>query len=505
MRWRTSLFKKLLSSFGIVLLLTAVLAIVAYQSFSRFTLLTDEILSQSVAIKNHALQAESELRRATTLEQRFLIHLDANDAKMFKMAIDTAKSHVWSILTMDSLSKDTNALQIKRKAAELERSIDQYYRGFSDIVWEISLRSEKRSVNFVNILQTDTTIQQIFRQYSAKAERSSTLANEICHISDGQLSNGLTQMHHTRNSAITTFLGIAILTLLVGLLISFLFSRMISRSVLLLRDAAQKVAGGMRTVRVEIRTGDEIEDLASSFNIMVTSLDQMFTDIEAMFVELEDKSLELATASEQNKSLLLNVLPPSIADRLKSGETLIADEHHATTILFADIVGFTRLSAQHSAVEIVQMLNWLFSIFDNLSEQFGVEKIKTIGDNYMAACGIPNARENHAEAVANMALAMIPEIEGFAALSGNPIAVRIGIHTGSVVAGVIGQKKFIYDLWGDTVNTASRMESSGESGKIQVSEAVHELLKTSHTFEERGTVEIKGKGAMRTYFLTGKR
>ena len=180
-------------------------------------------------------------------------------------------------------------------------------------------------------------------------------------------------------------------------------------------------------------------------------------------------------------------------------------EHRAATILFADIVGFTELAAVHSAVEIVQMLNMLFSIFDMLSEDCGVEKIKTIGDNYMAACGIPTARENHIEAVADMALAMIPEIKGFAALSGVPLELRIGVHTGNVVAGVIGQKKFIYDLWGDTVNTASRMESSGEAGRIHVSEEVYRALGHSHTFEERGEMEIKGKGLMRTYFLTGKR
>ncbi|MBD1208257.1 MAG: HAMP domain-containing protein [Ignavibacteria bacterium] len=505
MRWRTSLFTKHLTSFGLVLMLIAVLAAVAYRSFSQFSALTDEIVSGPIATKNHALLAESELRRATALEQRFLIHLDTKDVQMFKAAIDTAKSHVWIILTSDSLSLDTNTIRIKRKAAELERSIDQYFQGFSDIVWEISLRTQKHEMSFVDIVQTDTTIQQTFKSYSAKAERCGVLAKEICEISDRKLSAVSLQMHHTRDHAIKIFLLITAFTLLAGLLISFLFSRMLTRTILLLHDAAGQVAGGLRTVRLDIRTGDELEDLAASFNTMVENLDVMFKEIEVMFVELEDKSLELATAGEQNKALLLNVLPASIAERLKSGETLIADEHRAATILFADIIGFTELAAVHSAVEIVQMLNMLFSIFDMLSEDCGVEKIKTIGDNYMAACGIPTARENHIEAVADMALAMIPEIKGFAALSGVPLELRIGVHTGNVVAGVIGQKKFIYDLWGDTVNTASRMESSGEAGRIHVSEEVYLALRHSHTFEERGEMEIKGKGLMRTYFLTGKR
>jgi class 3 adenylate cyclase len=232
----------------------------------------------------------------------------------------------------------------------------------------------------------------------------------------------------------------------------------------------------------------------------------MFKDIEEMFMEVQDQSLELASANEQNQALLLNVLPNSIAERLKAGETLIADEHESATILFADIVGFTKLSSEYPAIQIVEMLNWIFSIFDDLSEQYGLEKIKTIGDSYMVAGGVPLRHPHHVEAVSEMGLEIIRKIRTFSEQSGLEINVRVGIHTGPVVAGVIGQKRFIYDLWGDTVNTASRMESSGEAGRVHVSEAMYKALSATHlatpfSVQERGEISVKGKGTMRTYFL----
>ncbi len=204
------------------------------------------------------------------------------------------------------------------------------------------------------------------------------------------------------------------------------------------------------------------------------------------------------------ESLLLNILPNSIADRLQSGERNIAEKFENATVFFADITNFTPLSEKYSAEEIVQMLNLVFSAFDALAEKYGVEKIKTMGDSYMAACGIPIRRDDHAEVAAEMALEMLKELRVFNSTSAEQLNIRIGMHSGPVIAGVIGSKKFIYDLWGDTVNTASRMESHGEPGKIHVSEAMYEQLQGKFGFEERGKIDIKGKGAMKTYFLTAK-
>lgn len=204
------------------------------------------------------------------------------------------------------------------------------------------------------------------------------------------------------------------------------------------------------------------------------------------------------------EQLLLNILPASIAERLQNGERSIADRFDDATVLFADVTNFTPLSENYSAEAIVGLLNHLFSAFDALADKYGVEKIKTMGDSYMAACGIPLQRHDHAEAAALMALEMLQSLHKLNVESNNSLDIRIGMHCGPVVAGVIGVKKFIYDLWGDTVNIASRMESHGEPGKIHVSEAMYSKLKSKFSFEERGLIVIKGKGTMTTYFLKGE-
>ncbi|MBI4783897.1 MAG: response regulator [Oscillatoriophycideae cyanobacterium NC_groundwater_1537_Pr4_S-0.65um_50_18] len=218
---------------------------------------------------------------------------------------------------------------------------------------------------------------------------------------------------------------------------------------------------------------------------------------------------QIQTEQEKSERLLLNILPKLIADRLKKGEKTIADSFAEVTVLFADIVSFTELSAALSSTELVELLNQIFSTFDRLVDQYGLEKIKTIGDAYLVVGGLPTARSDHAEAVAELALDMQKEIARFTVpplprQPEQPLMMRMGINTGSVRAGVIGTTKFTYDLWGDTVNTASRMESHGLPGRIQVTAQTYELLKHKYAFEQRGAIEVKGKGEMVTYFLTGR-
>lgn len=222
-------------------------------------------------------------------------------------------------------------------------------------------------------------------------------------------------------------------------------------------------------------------------------------DQERAFVE------ELQIEREKSEQLLRNILPVSIAERLKGGETTIADDFGDVTVLFADLVDFTRLASRVPAPELVQMLNEIFSQFDWLVELHGLEKIKTIGDAYMVVGGLPVPRGDHVEAVAAMALDMLKVVARLTPPEGIQIDLRIGMSTGPVVAGIIGSKKFSYDLWGDTVNTASRMESQGEVGRIHVSESTYDRLKGDFLFEERGAMEIKGKGSMTTYFLRRRR
>ncbi|QHG17439.1 adenylate/guanylate cyclase domain-containing protein [Nostoc sp. ATCC 53789] len=211
------------------------------------------------------------------------------------------------------------------------------------------------------------------------------------------------------------------------------------------------------------------------------------------------KAMELA--QQKSERLLLNILPGMIAEQLKQQPTTIADSFMEVTVLFADIVGFTELSARTSPTELVEFLNTIFCLFDQLAELHGVEKIKTIGDAYMAVAGLPNQSNDHASAIANMALDMQNAIAIFNAENNQLFSIRVGISTGPVVAGVIGLKKFAYDLWGDTVNTASRMESHGIAGSIQVCEATYQLLKDKYLFDKRGLIQVKGKGEMMTYIL----
>jgi class 3 adenylate cyclase len=212
----------------------------------------------------------------------------------------------------------------------------------------------------------------------------------------------------------------------------------------------------------------------------------------------------LQREEERSQRLLLNVLPAPIAARLKQREDVIADGFPEVTVLFADLVDFTRRSQRSSPQQVVQVLDELFTAFDQLTKRHGLEKIKTIGDAYMVAGGLPEPRPDHAQAVADMALAIRDEVAGRTDPSGQPLQVRIGIDTGPVVAGVIGRDKFSYDLWGDTVNTASRMESLGVPGCIQVTARTYQRLQNSYRFQRRGLVAVKGKGEMVSYFLVGR-
>ena len=219
------------------------------------------------------------------------------------------------------------------------------------------------------------------------------------------------------------------------------------------------------------------------------------------------KLAEDALRAEQENSdrLLLNILPEAIAEQLKQEQSAIADYFDCTTILFSDIVGFTDLSSRMSPIKLVNLLNKMFSQFDKLADRYGLEKIKTIGDAYMVAGGLPVHRCDHAEAVADMALEMQAAMKNFQQEIDQRLQIRIGINTGPVVAGVIGIKKFIYDLWGDTVNVASRMESSGVPGRIQVTTDTYHRLKDKYLFDKRGEVDVKGKGEMTTYWLLDRK
>ena len=248
---------------------------------------------------------------------------------------------------------------------------------------------------------------------------------------------------------------------------------------------------------IEIKAGDLVFELLPVLIAEFDFVNIYGTDVTA--------AREVARAKEESERLLLNILPPSIAMRLRSGERVIADRFEDSTLLIADIVGFTQMSSELSADEIVSLLNDLFSVLDGLVERHGLEKVKTIGDSYMVIGGVPLETPDHARRIADFALDMVVAVDELQPSLSHPVSCRIGVSCGPVVAGVIGQKRTIYDVWGDTVNVASRMESLGAPGRIHVSPAAYERLSDRYLFEERGATEVKGKGLMPTYFLTGRR
>ncbi|MFB2921469.1 adenylate/guanylate cyclase domain-containing protein [Aerosakkonema funiforme] len=269
-----------------------------------------------------------------------------------------------------------------------------------------------------------------------------------------------------------------------------------------------------------VMSGEKVEQVKAEFltkagrKISVEgSINCKFVDgipvaTRAIFRDITERlqaEAELRYQQEQTERLLLNILPQPIAERLKQEQSTIAENFGDVTVMFADIVGFTELSSLISPTELVEMLNIIFSKFDQLAEKHNLEKIKTIGDAYMVVGGLPVPRSDHAIAIAEMALDMQAALIQFSASTGKLFQMRIGINTGSVVAGVIGTKKFIYDLWGDTVNIASRMESHSLPGQIQVTEATYEYLCDRYLLEKRSEILVKGKGKMTTYFLVGRK
>lgn len=229
----------------------------------------------------------------------------------------------------------------------------------------------------------------------------------------------------------------------------------------------------------------------------------IFTLLYSFVIQKETNLNLLRAEQERSEGLLLNILPRDIATILKSGRRTIADHFEDASILFADVVNFTPLSERMRAEDLVEMLNEVFSHFDELAEKYGVEKIKTIGDCYMAASGVPLPRADNARVLVRMAL----EIREYVAqheFGGQRLALRIGINSGPIVAGVIGRRKFIYDLWGDAVNVASRMESTGQEGAIQVTRGTFERIKDQFVCEAMGTVNVKGKGAIEVWHVIGE-
>jgi class 3 adenylate cyclase len=317
------------------------------------------------------------------------------------------------------------------------------------------------------------------------------LTNQLVNKAEEDMVVGIDASADAYRASRASVIGFAIGSIALALFLGRTISWSLISPIAAIGARLSRIAAGDFTERVEVPNRDELGVLAANVNRTSEQLDRLYADLRA--------------EQERSEALLLNTLPRPILDRLRRGETVIADRIAVATILFCDIVDFTTLAGRLPPERMIALLGQLFAAFDALAAEHGVEKIKTIGDCYMAVGGVPEARPDHATAVAAMAVAMLDAAEVTALAVGEQIRLRIGLHTGPLIAGVIGKDKFVYDVWGDAVNTAKRMESSGLPGRIHISAAARQLIGGDFSFELREPIPIKGKGLMETYFLDRNR
>lgn len=294
----------------------------------------------------------------------------------------------------------------------------------------------------------------------------------------------------------------ALLLAFIAAMVWVLRDRLVRRSTVLM-NVVNEIGSGNLAARTKLSGHDEIGVLGKAIDSMAAHLASAVGSAQQKADEAEEQTRALIEERHHSEKLLHNILPAIIAERLQKGESMIAETFPEVTVLFADIVGFTNLAAQLGPREIVSMLNDVFGRFDELVVEYRLEKIKTIGDCYMVVGGVPDRSPTHCQQVANFALAALRTFNEYAADFSQPLRIRIGMHTGTVVAGIVGKQKFAYDLWGDVVNIASRYESTGTPNKIHVSESVRVRLADDFVFEEGGEVDLKGKGLVRSWFLVG--
>jgi class 3 adenylate cyclase/CHASE3 domain sensor protein len=306
-------------------------------------------------------------------------------------------------------------------------------------------------------------------------------------FAQGKAAESIAHSEAILQEALTSALLLLAGAALLGTVIALAITRSIRTPLGDLDRAAARMGEGDLEQQVPVHGRDELGRLSRTFNTMADSI--------------RKKTEEIRRKNEENERLLLNILPGPIADRLKQGEEPIADHFPDVTVLFADIVGFTHLSTELPPSELVQILDEIFTSFDEAAAYLGIEKIKTIGDAYMAVSGLTHDLEDQVSSMVQMGLDMLEAVDRINQKRGTDFEVRIGINCGPVVAGVIGRSKFIYDLWGDAVNLASRMESHGISGRIQVTEEVRTRIGDRFRVEERGEIEVKGRGIVRTYLI----
>lgn len=339
---------------------------------------------------------------------------------------------------------------------------------------------------------------------SAKAQIVQPIA-EVQDIIYAEWKNKVEHLEEISKNLTNVQLGLTIGAIVWVILGSAFFYLRIVNRLSKLDTAVSMVGSRLFKIKSDVTGHDEIGKIAKTLETMAADLGETFDDIENKANSLAEISQELQKERDQTEKLLYNILPAVIASRIRNGEEMIAETFPEVTVLFADIVDFTALATKLGPYETVRVLNDIFGRFDALSEKFQIEKIKTIGDCYMAVAGVPTRDPLHCQHVADFALDIINSIQAYEKDLPYSLKIRVGIHTGTVAAGVVGKRKFSYDLWGDVVNVANRFETSSQPGRIHVSETVKMRLEDDYFFSEGGIIELKGKGSTKSYFLVGKK
>lgn len=393
----------------------------------------------------------------------------------------------FEITALDQLVSAAGSLsQDQRRLLSNLQQEHPWYVHFSNEAIKARNSEQWNAAQFLMATETVPLSQELIAQLNALSARQ---------IESMELE--ITNVDRVGQIAVVISIGLIAAMAIIAGFMSGSRAKQITQPLSELSEATRALAAGDLKEDLAVTTDDELGSLTHSFN-------QMRAALQKSEAALKHSYHELAIEHDRAENLLLNILPAPIAERLKQHEGIIADSFADVTVLFADIVGFTQLSGRIPPEELVRSLDDVFSRFDSLVDAHGLEKIKTLGDAYMLVGGLPVPRPDHAEAVAEVALGMLKEIASYNAQRETSLQIRVGMDSGSVIAGVIGRKKFIYDIWGNTVNIASRMESNGLAGSIQVSEECCQRLRSRYVFEERGFIQVKGQGEMRTYFLKGR-
>lgn len=526
-----SITTKFTLAFVTLLLLLGVVALTSYVSLGKVRSETEAAIVTSLDVQRRVFEMDAALRNARQLERDFFLRWSTKGFSLARQEyVEKHDEQIEKVLAISSnlqqqLTSQGVSVGLRQSNSDLVAYVEivaQYSRNFNEAVGlvgnlgienvgvlaRLEQSAEKLSDSF-NLADAPELMVLFLEMHSYEKEYLSNHSNSARELMSGaaqKLRNSIIPSSKLNSTArVQTLKNLDEYESVAGEIVEL--NEDILKKISSFDFDAKTVSDKLLTLaKAEVKRAQAAiarTTQAAKLLLIGTALVSLFL-FGTVAKQFASALITLSRERMLSERLLLNILPEPIAQRLKQEEHTIADHFNEVTVMFADIVGFTELAAKTPPIELVEILNVIFSEFDQLANAHGLEKIKTIGDAYMVVGGLPEEKPNHAEAIAAMALDMQTAVTEFCKDTGKALSIRIGINTGPVIAGIIGTKKFIYDLWGDTVNIASRMESHGIPGHIQVTEATYNCLKSQYQFEKRGLIQVKGRGMMNCYLLEGR-